>query len=80
LIVPARASKDIDRAIGGNVTVDPRHRTTPADDPAITEAPSLQTGRLLDAKRLIRSFHYDGAIRLRSALKDAAGRGRPRLV
>ncbi|MFB0897916.1 hypothetical protein NY060_25660, partial [Escherichia coli] len=70
----------IDRAMGGNVTVDPRQRATPVDDPAITEARSLRTGRLLDAKRLIRSFHYDAAIRLRGVLKDAAGRGRPRLV
>lgn len=66
--------------MGGNVTVDPRQRATPVDDPAITEARSLRTGRLLDAKRLIRSFHYDAAIRLRGVLKDAAGRGRPRLV
>lgn len=80
MIVPALASNDINRAMGGNVTVDPRERATPVDDPAITEARSLRTGRLLDAKRLIRSFHYDAAIRLRGVLKDAAGRGRPRLV
>lgn len=66
--------------MGGNVTVDPRQRATPVDDPAITEARSLRTGRLLNAKRLIRSLHYDAAIRLRGVLKDAAGRGRPRLV
>lgn len=66
--------------MGGNVTVDPRDRATPVDNPAITEARSLRTGRLLDAKRLIRSFRYDAAIRLRGVLKDAAERGRPRLV
>jgi hypothetical protein len=80
LIVPALASNDFDRAMSGNVTVDPRERATPVDDPAITEARSLRTGRLLNAKRLIRSFHYDAAIRLRGVLKDAAGQGRPRLV
>jgi hypothetical protein len=49
LIVPALASNDIDCAMGGNVTVDPRERATPIDDPAIVEARSLRTGRLLDA-------------------------------
>lgn len=66
--------------MGGNVTVDPRERATPVGDPAINEARSLRTGRLLDATRLIRSFDYAGAIRLRGVLKDAANRGRPRLV
>ncbi|GLI99539.1 DUF6035 family protein [Sphingobium sp. BS19] len=66
--------------MGGNVTVDPRERATPVDDPAIIEARSRRTGRLLDAKRLIRSFDYAAAIRLRGILKDAASRGRPRLV
>ncbi len=66
--------------MGGNVTVDPRERATPVDDPAINEARSLRTGRLLDAKRLIRSFDYAAAVRLRRVLKDAASRGRPRLV
>ena len=80
MIVPALASNATDRVMGSNVTVDPRDRATPVDDPAITEAHSLRTGRLLDAKRLIRSFDYAAAIRLRGALKDAAGRRRPRLV
>ncbi len=66
--------------MGGNVTVDPRERATPVDDPAIIEARSLRTGRLLDAKRLIGSFDYAAAIRLRGVLKNAASRGRPRLV
>lgn len=80
MIVPAPVSNAIDRAMGGNVTVDPRERATPVDDPAIVEARSRRTGRLLDAKRLIRSFDYAAAIRLRGVLKDAASRGRPRLV
>lgn len=66
--------------MGGNVTVDPRERATPVDDPAILEARSIRTGRLLDAKRLIGSFDYAAAIRLRGSLKEAATRGRPRLV
>jgi hypothetical protein len=66
--------------MGGNVTIDPRERATPVDDPAIIEARSRRTGRLLDAKRLIRFFDYAAAIRLRGILKDAASRGRPRLV
>ena len=66
--------------MGGNVTVDPRERATAVDDPAIIEARSCRTGRLLDAERLIRSFDYAAAIRLSSILKDAASRGRPRLV
>lgn len=66
--------------MGGNVTVDPRERATPVDEPAIIEARSRRTGRLVDAKRLIRSFDYAAAIRLRGILKDAASRGRPRLV
>jgi hypothetical protein len=66
--------------MGGNVTVDPRERATPVVDPAIVEARSLRTGRLLDAKRLISSFPYSDAIRLRGVLKEAASRGRPRLV
>lgn len=66
--------------MGGNVTVNPRERATPVEDPAIHEARSLRTGRLLDAKRLIRSLDYAAAIRLRSVLKDAASSGRPRLV
>ncbi len=73
-------SSGIDRAMGGNVTVNPRERATPVDDPAIIEARSRRTGRLLDAKRLIRMFDYAAAIRLRGVLKDAASRGRPRLV
>ncbi len=80
MIAPAPVSSDIDRAMGGNVTIDPRARATPVDDPAIIEARSLRTGRLLDAKRLIGSFDYAAAIRLRGVLKDAASRGRPRLV
>ncbi len=66
--------------MAGNVTVDPRERATPVDDPAIIEARSGRTGRLLDAKRLIRSFDYAAAIRLRGTLKDAASCGRSRLV
>jgi hypothetical protein len=66
--------------VGGNVTVDPRERATPVDDPAILEARSVRTGRLLDAKRLIRSFSYAAAIRLRGFLKEAASRGHPRLI
>lgn len=66
--------------MGGNITVDPRERATPVDDPAIIEARSSRTGRLLDAKRLIRSFDYAAAIRLRGILKDAVSCGRPRLV
>ncbi len=80
MIVPALVSKDIDHEMGGNITVDPRERATPVDDPAITEARNPRTGRLLNAKRLIRLFRYDAAIRLRGVLKDAADRGRPRLV
>lgn len=66
--------------MSGNVTVGPRERATPVDDPAIIEARSLRTGRLLDAKRLIGSFHYAAAIHLRGLLKEASVRGRPRLV
>lgn len=66
--------------MGGNVTVDPRERATPVDNPAMIEARSLHTGRPLDAKRLIGSFDYAAAIRLRGVVKDAASRGRPRLV
>jgi len=80
LIAPAPGSSGIDRAVGGNVTVDPRERAALVDDPAIIEARSRRTGRLLDAKRLIGSFDYAEAIRLRGVLKDAASRGRPRLV
>lgn len=80
MIAPAPGSSGIDRAMGGNVTIDPRERATPVDDPAIIEARSRRTGRLLDAKRLIGSFDYAAAIRLRGVLKDAASRGWPRLV
>ena len=80
MIVPAPDSNAINGAMGGNVTVDPRKRATPVDDPAIVDARSRRTGRLLDAKRLIRSFDYAAAIRLRAVLKDAASRGRPRLL
>lgn len=80
MIAPAPVSSGIDRAMGGNVTIDPRERATPVDDPAIIEARSRRTGRLLDAKRLIGSFDYASAIRLRGVLKNAASRGRPRLV
>lgn len=66
--------------MGGNVTVDPRERATPVDDPAIIEARSRRTGRLLDAKRLIGALDYAAAIRLRGILKEAASRGKPRLV
>lgn len=64
----------------GNVTIAPRERATPVDDPAIPEARSLKTGRLLDAKRLIGAFPYDAAIRLRETLKESAIKGRPRLA
>jgi hypothetical protein len=70
----------IDRAMVGNVTVNPRARATPVDDPAITEVRSLRTGRLLEAKRLIRLLDYGAAIRLRGVLKEAASEDRPRLV
>lgn len=66
--------------MGGNVTIDPRDRAKPVDDPAIAEARSSRTGRLLDAKRLISAFPYEAAIRLRELLKEAANRGRPRLI
>ena len=64
----------------GNVTIAPREHATPVDDPAIPEARSLRTGRILDTKRLISAFPYDAAIRLRERLKVAAFAGRPRLV
>ena len=63
-----------------NVTVAPREHATPVEDPAIPEARSVRTGRLLDAKRLISAFPYDAAIRLRERLKLAAFAGRPRLA
>jgi hypothetical protein len=66
--------------VGGNVTIDPRDRARPVDDPAIAEARSARTGRLLDAKRLIGAFPYGAAIRLRELLKEASNRGRPRLI
>jgi hypothetical protein len=66
--------------MAGNVTVNPRSRATPVDDPVITEVRSVRTGRLLGAKRLIRLLNYGGAIRLRSVLKSAARQERPRLV
>lgn len=66
--------------MGGNVTVDPRDRAKPVGDPAIAEARSARTGRLLDAKRLIRAFSYEAAIRLRELLKEAASKGQPRLI
>lgn len=64
MIVQALGSSGIDLAIGDNVTLDPRERATPVDDPANVEARSLRTGRLLDAKRLIGTFDYAAAIRL----------------
>ncbi|VXC96260.1 hypothetical protein [Sphingomonas sp. AX6] len=64
----------------GKVTVDPRERATPVADPAIIEARSRRNGRLIDAKRVIGSFDYAAAIRLRGVLNDAGSRGRPRLV
>jgi len=63
-----------------NVTIAPREHATPVEDPAIPEARSLRTGRILNAKRLISAFPYDAAIRLRERLKLAAFAGRPRLV
>lgn len=39
-----------------NVTVAPREHATPVEDPAIPEARSLRTGKILDAKRLISAF------------------------
>jgi len=66
--------------MGGNVTVNPRERATPVDDPTIIEARSRRTGRLLDAKRLIGALDYAAAIRLRGILKEAASRGKPRLA
>ena len=64
----------------GNITVNPRARATPVDNPAITEVRSRSTGRLLEAKRLIRLLDYGAAIRLRGMLKEAASEERPRLV
>jgi len=64
----------------GNVTRAPREHATPVDDPAIPQARSRRTGRILDAKRLISAFPYEAAIRLREQLKIAAFAGNPRLI
>lgn len=44
-----------------NVTIAPREHATPVEDPAIPEARSLRTGKILDAKRLISAFSFADA-------------------
>ncbi|MBN9489947.1 MAG: hypothetical protein J0H44_22150 [Alphaproteobacteria bacterium] len=64
------AEKQIEPAIGGNVTFDPLAAALPVDEPAIREALDCDTGEFVDVKAWIGGQRYEELIAQRVSIRE----------